>query len=160
MDVNDYLDREPVRKTPPRGSTRQRVEQYQDGTVPQRTRRDVMHSNNAVRMAHEEFDEEDYYDDEQPAQSEQKKRRGLFQRSTPQREPVRETPPPKPKRALIQTVGIFAISASVIIVSAWQAWTTTSINTGALSVRWVHVTQALLALQTFILFFVIDLRKQ
>lgn len=111
-------------------------------------------------MAHEEFDEEDYYDDEQPAQREQKKRRGLFQRSTPRREPVRETPTSKPKRALIQTVGIFAISASVIIVSAWQAWTTTSINAGALSVRWVHVTQALLALQTFILFFVIDLRKQ
>lgn len=164
MDVNDYLDYQaPVRQTRPRGSTRQRVwnvEQTGEEEVSERPRRQERQPVRAVQRVHEEFDEENFIDDEPPTPREQKKRRGFFQRSKPQREPVREMQTSKPKRDFIQTVGIFAISASVIFVSAWQAWTTTSINAGALSIRWVHVTQALLALQTFILFFIIDLKKQ
>jgi hypothetical protein len=124
--------------------------------------RDARQVNDGVLRARQEFDREEFLPDDDDderhdrrAPTEKKRTRGLFSKLP--RGAVNER---KPKRDLIQVVTMFLLAVGTIGLSAWQAWTASSINAGALSIRWVHVSQAMIALQILILFFVVDLKKE
>ncbi len=176
VDVNDYLDDPdpPVRRattarraTPaPTAPPRHRQQpppanhhEYVSQEIHDRRR-----VNDVAHQARREFEDDEFLVDEydEPPVSTEKKKRGWFgfgkKQAPVQKQPVLH--PTHPKRDITQVVAMFAMSAGVIALSAWQAWAVTSINAGALSIKWVHVSQAMIAVQCLILFFVIDMRKQ
>lgn len=171
MDVNDYLDDEPpVRRSAPRRATvaQQPPQQpvRQQANHHEYVSREIVHDrrrvNDVARQARAEFEDDEFLVDDRP-QAPAKQKRGLFGLGKPKTKPQDTHPllhPTQPKRDIFQVVSMFALAVGVLGLSAWQAWTVTSINAGALSIKWVHVSQAAIALQLLILFFVVDLRKQ
>lgn len=173
MDVNDYLDDPdpPVRRAttarratpappaPPRH--RQQPPPANHHEYVSQEIHDRRRVNDVAHQARREFEDDEFLVDEydEPPVSTEKKKRGWFGRkpTTSQTQPVLH--PTKPKRDFFQVVIMFALAIGVIALSAWQAWTVTSINAGALSIKWVHVSQAMIALQVLVLFFIIDLKK-
>lgn len=101
----------------------------------------------------DDIDKEEYYE----PLAEQRKRLLNRGKLSPARQALHPT---RPKRDFIQVIMMFLLSAGVFGLSAWQVWTLDGINASALSIKWVHVTQALIALQVLVLFFTVDLKKQ
>lgn len=163
MDVNDYLDDPPTRRVQPVRSTRRtprddREAEYRQPVVTQEIH-DRRSMNDNVRRARQEFVDEDDFIYDEPRQPAEQKRRSFFGRK-PQRQPVQTVEKKLHSiRELIQCVFMFVLAMAIIGVSAWQAWTVEGINESALSIKWIHVSQAILALQVLILFFVVDLKK-